>query len=72
MELMVHRMCREILNTCIRNTEEAERAAHVSDGSRTPISIKGVSKGVWNVIEESELAKSIRQGGGLKVGDFLS
>lgn len=64
-------MCREILNTCIRNTEEAERAAHVFDGSRTPPSNKAASKGMWNMIEESELAKSIRQGGGLKVGDFV-
>jgi protein phosphatase 1 regulatory subunit 37 len=71
MDLTVYRMCREILNTCIRNTEGAERAAHVSDGSRTPVSNKGAGKGVWNMIEESELAKSIRQGGGLKVGDSL-
>jgi len=64
-------MCREILNTCIRNTEEAERAAHIFDGSRTQMSHKGAGKGVWNMIEASELAKSIRQGGGLKVSDFL-
>lgn len=60
------RMCREILNTCIRNTEEAEKAAHVSDGLRSPASNRGLGKGVWNMIQESELAKSIRQGGGLK------
>ncbi|KAG2124709.1 hypothetical protein BD769DRAFT_1466747 [Suillus cothurnatus] len=60
------KMCREILNTCIRNTEEAEKAAHVSDGPRSPASNRGVGKGVWNMIQESELAKSIRQGGGLK------
>lgn len=59
-------MCREILNTCIRNTEEAEKAAHVSDGLRSPASNRGLGKGVWNMIQESELAKSIRQGGGLK------
>jgi hypothetical protein len=63
-------MCREILNTCIRNTEEAEKAAHVSDGLRSPASNRGLGKGVWNMIQESELAKSIRQGGGLKVGGY--
>lgn len=60
------KMCREILNTCIRNTEEAEKAAHVPDGLRSPASNRGLGKGVWNMIQESELAKSIRQGGGLK------
>ncbi|KAG2357028.1 hypothetical protein BDR07DRAFT_1421401 [Suillus spraguei] len=60
------KMCREILNTCIRNTEEAEKAAHVPDGLRSPTSNRGLGKGVWNMIQESELAKSIRQGGGLK------
>ena len=69
MDPTVHRMCREILNTCIRNTEEAEKAAHVSDGSRTPTSNRGLGKGVWNMLQDSELAKSIRQGGGLKVDD---
>ncbi|KAG2055296.1 RNI-like protein [Suillus hirtellus] len=63
------KMCREILNTCIRNTEEAEKAAHVSDGLRSPASNKGFGKGVWNMIQESELAKSIGQGGGLKGND---
>lgn len=67
-----HRMCREILNTCIRNTEEAEKAAHVSDGLRSPASNRGLGKGVWNMIQESELAKSIRQGGGLKVDECSS
>ncbi|KAH7929207.1 RNI-like protein [Leucogyrophana mollusca] len=49
------RMCRDILNTCVRNTEEAEKAAPSPSG-------KGLGKGVWGMIEESELAKSIRQG----------
>ncbi|KAG1851656.1 hypothetical protein F4604DRAFT_1933942 [Suillus subluteus] len=31
-----------------------------------PASNGGLGKGVWNMIQESELAKSIRQGGGLK------
>ncbi|PCH38969.1 RNI-like protein [Wolfiporia cocos MD-104 SS10] len=53
------RMCRDILNTCIRNTEEAEKNSHASspDGS----SGRGQGKGVWGMIEESELAKSFRQ-----------
>ncbi|TFY52667.1 hypothetical protein EVJ58_g9883, partial [Rhodofomes roseus] len=53
------RMCRDILNTCVRNTEEAERAANPSspDGA----SGRGQGRGVWNMIEESELAKTFRQ-----------
>lgn len=76
------RMCRDILNTCIRNTEDAEKSARAaseaangtsnanaadsnanSDGAATPsgtVSGRGQGKGVWNMIEESELAKSIR------------
>lgn len=75
-------MCRDILNTCIRNTEDAEKSARAaseaangtsnanaadsnanSDGAATPsgtVSGRGQGKGVWNMIEESELAKSIR------------
>jgi len=64
------KICRDILNTCVRNTEEAERAAHgVSpDGGSNgmPTSGKGLRRGVWGLIEESELAKSIRQGDGCK------
>ena len=44
-------MCRDILNTCVRNTEEAEKQ---SDN-------RGQAKGIWGMIEESELAKTIRQ-----------
>jgi protein phosphatase 1 regulatory subunit 37 len=47
-------MCREILNTCVRNTEEAERASRTEEGGRRS------GKGVWGMIEESKLAKSIR------------
>jgi hypothetical protein len=47
-------MCREILNTCVRNTEEAERAAKVGDSGRRS------GKGVWGMIEESKLAKLMR------------
>lgn len=75
-------ICRDILNTCVRNTEEAERAARGGSGSGqgeegqqgTPISGKGLGKGVWGLIEESELAKSIRMGDGVhaKVVCFLS
>lgn len=77
------RICRDILNTCVRNTEDAERAArggaagvggagqrngHAEDGHQgTPTSGKGLGKGVWGLIEESELAKSIRMGDGLHV-----
>jgi hypothetical protein len=63
------RMCRDILNTCIRNTEEAERSVRAAqqDSSNTPPSGRGQGKGVWNMIEESELAKSIRLDEGKKV-----
>ncbi|KAG5726140.1 Leucine-rich repeat-containing protein 68 [Termitomyces sp. T112] len=47
------KMCREILNSCVRNTEEAER------NSQAAVSGRGLGKGVWGMIEESELAKSI-------------
>ncbi|KAJ7229308.1 hypothetical protein B0H12DRAFT_1212926 [Mycena haematopus] len=68
------RMCRDILNACVRNTEEAERrAGGGSAGPQTPVvgsamvtgpgmygngNVNG--SGVWGMIEESELAKSIR------------
>lgn len=55
------RMCREILNSCVRNTEEAERLSKASEGSSVQ-SGRGLRKGVWGMIEESELAKSIRKG----------
>ena len=57
-------MCRDILNSCVRNTEEAERNAH---GANTVISGRGLGKGVWGMIEESELARSIRQDEDAKV-----
>ena len=66
-------MCREILNTCVRNTEEAERASKgggvaVEGGRRVTASGIGMgTKGVWGMIEESELAKSIRLDQGKKV-----
>ncbi|KAF8129472.1 hypothetical protein EV363DRAFT_1219973 [Boletus edulis] len=70
------RICREILNTCVRNTEDAEKATrggagHASGSGQyeeghqeTPGSGKGLGKGVWGLIEESELARSIRMGEG--------
>lgn len=52
-------MCRDILNTCVRNTEDAEKAAtNGSRGDATP----GKKAAVWGMIEESELAKTIRGG----------
>ncbi|KAJ6452773.1 hypothetical protein C8R45DRAFT_1083260 [Mycena sanguinolenta] len=86
------RLCRDILNACVRNTEEAERrAGGASAGPLTPVigggsgtgtplvstmmtgpgmmngngvppseSGRGLGKGVWGMIEESELAKRIR------------
>ncbi|KAI0087207.1 hypothetical protein BDY19DRAFT_986247 [Irpex rosettiformis] len=52
-------MCREILNTCVRNTEEAERASQAAKSDT--ISGRGQGKGVWVMIEESELAKTLRE-----------
>lgn len=45
------RQCREILSSCVRNTEEAAASGHGKQ-----------MKSVWGMIEESELAKSIRAG----------
>ncbi|KAJ3539631.1 hypothetical protein NM688_g6337 [Phlebia brevispora] len=53
------RMCRDILNTCVRNTEEAEKASHPTH-IEAP-SGRGQGKGLWVMIEESELAKTFRQ-----------
>lgn len=52
------------MNSCVRNTEEAERAS--KEGSSIS-SGRGQGKGVWGMIEESELAKSIRLGEEKKV-----
>lgn len=63
-------MCRDILNSCVRNTEEAEKNSYTtnSDGS----SGRGQGKGVWGMIEESELAKSIRKDDQKKVDDPIA
>ena len=62
-------MCRDILNSCVRNTEEAERSSqqalangHGSENKGGSGSGRGLGKGVWGMIEESELAKTIRRG----------
>ncbi|TFK18854.1 RNI-like protein [Coprinopsis marcescibilis] len=59
------KMCREILSTCTRNTETAERKSKAANGQTAP-SGRGAGKGVWNMIEDSELAKSIRLDEGKK------
>lgn len=53
------RMCRDILNTCVRNTEEAEKATM---GGNSDDTAPGRKTAVWGMIEESELAKTIRGG----------
>lgn len=63
-------MCREILNTCIRNTEEAENAQNDSSGGNGRGS--GIGKGVWGMIEESSLARSIRLNDGKQVSTPLT
>ena len=52
-------MCRDILNTCVRNTEDAEKAA---TGGGCADATPGRKTSVWGMIEESELAKTIRGG----------
>ncbi|OSX62071.1 hypothetical protein POSPLADRAFT_1181292 [Postia placenta MAD-698-R-SB12] len=61
------RLCRDILYSCVRNTEEAEKKSQATspDGA----SGRGQGKGVWGMIEESELAKSLRQDDKKKVDD---
>jgi len=49
------------LNTCIRNTEEAEWNAQLS--STNGASGRGQGKGVWGMIEDSRLAKTLRKDG---------
>ncbi|KIJ49254.1 hypothetical protein M422DRAFT_247057 [Sphaerobolus stellatus SS14] len=53
----VMRLSREILSCCIRNTEEAEKSARAA-GSDEP-SGRGAAKGVWSMIEESQLARGV-------------
>jgi protein phosphatase 1 regulatory subunit 37 len=58
-------MCRDILNTCIRNTEEAERNSQPPSANGT--GSRGQGKGIWGMIEESRLAKTFRKDGHKKV-----
>ncbi|EIN04586.1 hypothetical protein PUNSTDRAFT_47270 [Punctularia strigosozonata HHB-11173 SS5] len=58
------RVCREILDSCVRNTEEAERKTQEADGrvegdACSQSSMKGTGKGVWAMVETSQLARSI-------------
>ena len=62
-------MCREILNTCTRNTEEAEKA---SQAAAAQASGKGSGKGVWGLIEDSELARSIRRDEAKVLSSFVA
>jgi hypothetical protein len=57
-------MCRDILNSCVRNTEEAEKNSSI--GSRDSSIASGVNTNgrraaVWGMIDDSELAKAIRR-----------
>ncbi|CCM02426.1 uncharacterized protein FIBRA_04524 [Fibroporia radiculosa] len=63
------RLCRDILNSCVRNTEEAEKSSQSSSSEGG--SGRGQGKGVWGMIEESELAKSLRQDDEKKVDDLV-
>ena len=61
------RMCRDILNSCVRNTEEAEKNIRNPESGNSGGSKRSLGKGVWGMIEDSELAKTIRQGNGTSV-----
>jgi protein phosphatase 1 regulatory subunit 37 len=60
-------MCRDILNTCVRNTEEAEKrtqdaaAVAAAGGDGSSEGSRGHGKGVWGLIEDSQIARSIRK-----------
>lgn len=51
----------------MRNTEEAEKISRGPEHSGGGGSGRGLGKGVWGMIEESELAKTIRKGEGKTV-----
>ncbi len=63
--MFVSRLCREILNSCIRNTESAEEG--MRKGGATDVSGRGLGKGVWGMIEDSVLAKSLKEKDGRSV-----
>lgn len=54
------RLCREILNWCVRNTERADARAR-SEG------IQPRGKGIWGMIEDSALARDVRKGEGKRI-----
>ncbi|KAK0443366.1 uncharacterized protein EV420DRAFT_1649300 [Desarmillaria tabescens] len=56
--------CREILGWCVRNTEEAEaKRGEVADQENGAADGgNGRNKGLWGLIEDSELARGIREG----------
>ena len=58
-------MCRDILNTCVRNTEEAEKTAKAIRGTAS------AGKAVWGMIEESALAKTFKKGENKKMDEDL-
>lgn len=55
-----HRLCREILNWCVRNTERADARAR-SEGAPPR------GRGIWGMIEASALARDVRKGEGKRV-----
>ena len=60
-------ICRGVFKTCVRDTEKAEGCGVVL-GVAVDMEnreSKGLGKGVWGLIEEKELAKSVRMGDGL-------
>ena len=57
------RLCRDILSICVRNTEKAEEMSRTGGGA-VPSSGRGLGKGVWGMIEESQLARNIRRTAG--------
>jgi protein phosphatase 1 regulatory subunit 37 len=77
------RVCRDILDSCVRNTEEAERRAQGCGGgsagspgegetegeadASSQSSLKGTGKGVWAMVETSQLARSIARDDAKKV-----
>ena len=54
------RLCREILNWCVRNTERADARAR-SEGAPPR------GRGIWGMIEASALARDVRKGEGKRV-----
>ena len=56
------RMCREILNWCIRNTEKAEARARSEGGLR--------GQKVWGMIDGSALARDVRKEESTRVSEI--